>query len=110
MSQSESRFHALADGLLHTIVDVVDEAVGDTVDVDLIGGVMTIDLAARGQYVINKHAPNREIWLSSPSSGAWHFTYDAESDSWVSTRDRSQSLTAVLASELTAAMGTPIIL
>lgn len=110
MSLSESRFHTLADGLLQTIVDVIDEAVGDTVEVDLIGGVLTIDLASRGQYVINKHAPNREIWLSSPSSGAWHFTYDAERDGWVSTRDRSQSLTEVLVRELAAATGTVITL
>lgn len=110
MSLSESRFHALADGLLQTIVDAVDAAVGDTVEVDLIGGVLTVDLVSRGQYVINKHAPNREIWLSSPSSGAWHFTYDAESDAWVSTRDRSQSLTEVLVRELAAATGTTITL
>ena len=110
MSLSESRFHTLADGLLQTLLDVVDEAVGDTVDVDLIGGVLTIDLAARGQYVINKHAPNREIWLSSPSSGAWHFGYDAEADIWRSTRDHSQSLLEVLARELTAATGATITL
>ncbi len=110
MSLSESRFHTLADGLLHTLVDAVDEAVGDTVDVDLIGGVLTVDLAARGQYVINKHTPNREIWLSSPSSGAWHFGYDAGTESWRSTRDRSQSLFEVLARELAAATGATITL
>lgn len=100
MSLSESRFHALADDLLQTILDVVDEAVGDTVDVDLIGGVLTIDLGTKGQYVVNKHAPNRELWLSSPISGAWHFDYDSERDTWLSTRDRSQALADLLALEL----------
>lgn len=110
MSLSESHFHSVADDLLQVIVDVVDEAVGDTVDVDLIGGVLTIDLASAGQYVINKHAPNRELWLSSPSSGAWHFRYDTESEAWLSTRDRSQSMTALLVRELTATTGVAIAL
>jgi len=105
MSLSESRFHALADEWLQTVVDVVDQAVGDTVEVDLIGGVLTIDLGARGQYVVNKHAPNRELWLSSPSSGAWHFSYDSDSDAWLSTRDRSQSLSELLERELGTATG-----
>jgi hypothetical protein len=29
-------------------------------------GVMTIKLGSLGTYVINKQAPNRQIWMSSP--------------------------------------------
>lgn len=100
MSLSESRFHAVADELLQTVVEAVDTAIGDTADVDLIGGVLTIDLGAKGQYVVNKHSPNRELWLSSPVSGAWHFQYDEDADAWCSTRDRDIVLTAVLEREL----------
>lgn len=35
----------------------------------LVQGVMTIDLGDHGTYVINKQAPNKQIWLSSPVSG-----------------------------------------
>lgn len=108
MSLSESRFHTLADGLLQTLADAVEEAVGDHAEADLIGGILTIDLESGGQYVINKHAPNRELWLSSPTSGAWHFGYDAGSEAWLSTRDASRSLTEVLARELEAATGTAV--
>lgn len=101
MSLSETRFHALADAMLQTILETVDEAIGDTADVDLIGGVLTISLEARrGQYVINKHAPNRELWLSSPVSGAWHFDYDADADAWLSTRNRGQTLSGLIGEEL----------
>jgi frataxin len=29
-------------------------------------GVLTIRLGDKGTFVINKQAPNRQIWLSSP--------------------------------------------
>lgn len=29
-------------------------------------GVLTLSLAGRGTYVINKQAPNHQIWSSSP--------------------------------------------
>lgn len=32
-------------------------------------GVMTITVANKGTYVINKQPPNKQIWLSSPISG-----------------------------------------
>ncbi|MBY0430950.1 MAG: iron donor protein CyaY [Rhodospirillales bacterium] len=108
MSLDESHFHAIADNLLHHLVDRVDEAVGETLDVDLHGGVMTVDLASGGSYIINKHAPNRQIWLSSPRSGAWHFDYDEASGSWLSSRPPRLSLTSILAQELSEATGTAI--
>lgn len=29
-------------------------------------GVLTLKLGAKGTFVVNKQAPNRQIWLSSP--------------------------------------------
>lgn len=29
-------------------------------------GVLTLDLGSRGTYVLNKQAPNHQIWSSSP--------------------------------------------
>lgn len=45
-------------------------------------GVTTITLNNGKQYVINKHAPSRQIWVSSPISGASHFSYDEATQSW----------------------------
>jgi frataxin len=56
--------------------------------------------------VINKHGPNREIWLSSPKSGAWHFTR-ADGGAWRSTRG-VEELAALLAAELAAASGRAV--
>jgi frataxin len=97
MTLDESRFATLADQLLERIGDAVEDAIADA-DCDIHAGILTITLPGRGQYVINKHTPNREIWLSSPKSGAHHFAYRDEA--WVSTRDPSVVLLPLLTVEL----------
>ncbi|MBL8660051.1 MAG: iron donor protein CyaY [Rhodospirillales bacterium] len=102
----ESAFQAEADKALAILLERIDDALGDELDVDLQGGVLTIDLDSGGQYVINKHAPNRQIWMSSPASGASHFAYRAGAG-WIATRS-DDALYDMLARELTAATGKPI--
>ena len=104
MQFDESRFHALADSLLDRIAEAIDAALGDEIDVEYQGGIVTLSLEGGGQYVLNKHAPNRELWLSSPVSGAWHFA-PAEDGEWVSTREPRARLTKLLGGELTAKFG-----
>lgn len=38
-------------------------------------GVMTITVANKGTYVINKQPPNKQIWLSSPLSGPKRYDF-----------------------------------
>lgn len=108
MSMEESRFHAVADALLHRLVDELEAC--DALDVDLQGGIATIETEDGGQYVINKHAPTRQLWLSSPSSGAWHFEYDPGADRWRSTRDAAVDFAELLAGELSRLTGRAITL
>ena len=88
--------HAAATALGDLMTRV--EAARDDADVELVGGILTIDLEEEGTYVINLHRPNRQIWLSSPMSGAWHFARDA-AGRWVSTRG-SERLDQLLQAEL----------
>ena len=104
MSLDESTFETVAAKSLERFMDAIEGALGDVLDVDLQGGILTIELDSGGQYVINKHGPNRQIWMSSPFSGASHYDYDGETGGWVSTRDGG-SLADVLAGELTKAAG-----
>jgi frataxin len=106
MTLDESRFTTLAEEMLEQVADTMDDLVGDQVDVDLHGGILTLSLPGGGQYVLNKHAPNRELWLSSPVSGAWHFAY-ADGD-WISTREPRAVLDRLLADELSARLGVRI--
>lgn len=97
MKLDESSFSSLADEFLERVADTIDEAMGDRMDVDYQHGILTITLENGGQYVINKHGPNREIWVSSPVSGAWHFA-PTDGD-WISTREPKAMLSVLLADE-----------
>lgn len=90
---SDSAFDRLADDLLATL----EEAAGDH-DAELQGSVLTIEADA-GTWIVNKHAPTRQIWLSSPVSGARHYAFDAGSGRWQDTRG-GDDLLSVLAAEL----------
>ncbi|WP_135079490.1 iron donor protein CyaY [Terasakiella sp. SH-1] len=84
MSLDESQYHKLADELLEMLFDGLDEAIGDEADVDLQDGILNIEFDAGGVYIINKNAPNKEIWLASPKSGASHYAY--KEGAWMGTR------------------------
>lgn len=101
MSLDESRFASLADPLLERIADAVEDAMDDA-DADLHAGILTLTLPGIGQYVINKHSPNREIWLSSPRSGAHHFAWNG--DRWMSTRNSEIELLGLLLAEIGVAV------
>ncbi len=104
MADDTSGFENRADAALQGFMEAIEEALGDYLEVDLDGGILSIELESGGQYVINKHAPMRQIWLSSPLSGAAHFNYDENTGAWVCTRG-GDNLTDVLGRELSAATG-----
>lgn len=106
MNLDDSRFATLADGLLERIADTIDEALGDDIDAELQGGILTLSLETGGQYIINKNAPVKQIWLASPVSGAWHFVY-TDGD-WVSTREPRAMLRALLAQEIEDKFGVAL--
>lgn len=107
MSLDESTFTRIADETLEKFMDAVEGVLGDQADVDLEGGILSIELDAGGQYVINKHAPNRQIWMSSPKSGATHFDYDADSKEWHCTRSGGR-LDEILVDELKSLTGVTV--
>ncbi|PIW29519.1 MAG: iron donor protein CyaY [Rhodospirillales bacterium CG15_BIG_FIL_POST_REV_8_21_14_020_66_15] len=107
MSLDDTAFARIADETLEAVMDAVEGALGDQADVDLDGGILTIDLDAGGQYVINKHAPNRQIWMSSPKSGATHYEYDAKAAGWRCTRSGSR-FDETLAAELKTLTGVAV--
>lgn len=91
---TDSAFESLADSLLETL----EEAIGAHADAELQSGVLTIE-GPDGTWVVNKHAPTRQIWLSSPRSGAAHYAFEAASGLWRDTRGATDLL-ATLSAEL----------
>lgn len=108
MNQVE--FERRAAEILDSLFEQIEDQLGDWLDVEMTGGILQIELPDGGAYVVNKHAPNREIWLSSPVSGAWHFApagSGADKEAWRSTRG-TEELTGLLSSELAAASGRAV--
>jgi frataxin len=95
---TEQAFESLADSLLAAL----EEGIGAEADAERQGGVLTID-GDDGTWVINKHAPTRQVWLSSPKSGARHYAFDAASGQWQDTRGGPDLLT-LLSAELGVAL------
>lgn len=103
-------FERRAGQILEELFEQIEHQLGDWLEVDLEGGILTLELPDGGKYVVNRHAPNREIWMSSPRSGAWHFAA-AESGDWPSTRPGPAgpvAFPALLADELGAASGRAV--
>jgi len=93
----QSSFERAAEATLRALMARIEEA-RDDAEAELAGGILTVELEDGGTYVINLHRPNRQIWLSSPKSGAWHFAPDEGGD-WVSTRG-TERLVPLLEAEL----------
>lgn len=78
-------------------------------------GVLTVEIAGKGTWVFNKQAPNKQIWLSSPTAGPkrydWvvtgeslHEKEGAGSGQWIYLRDGS-TLSSLVRTELGVALG-----
>lgn len=81
----ESEFKTISDTTLNKLAEEIeDNDIKGELDVEYQSGVLTITLPTKKQYVINQHVPMRQIWLSSPVSGAAHFDYT--DSGWKSTR------------------------
>jgi frataxin len=93
---SDSAFENLANSLLAAL----EEGLGD--DAELQGGILTVEGEA-GTWIVNKHAPTRQIWLSSPKSGAKHYAFEAGKGLWQDTRGGADLLTT-----LSGELGVPL--
>ena len=84
MSVTDSAFILLADAALNRLADmaeVIDDDGG--VDIELADGILTVTLQNGKQFLINRHKPSQQLWLSSPLSGGLHFDYDETEKAWV---------------------------
>lgn len=76
-------------------------------DIEFSQGVLTISLGSHGTYVLNTQTPNRQIWMSSPTSGPWRYSWEIGSKTWISKRD-GHSLLKRLTEELSLIFDQPI--
>lgn len=110
VTASEGSFSHAANETLESLSDKFnelfeEEKVFESADNTLADGVLTAHLGEEfGIYVINKQAPNRQLWLSSPSSGPSRFDWDLERQVWVY-KHTGETLHSVLDRELGELLG-----
>lgn len=104
----DTAFDSAANRFLAALTTAFEDAL-PMAEVDLEGGILTVELEDGGTYVINKHAPTRQIWVSSPASGATHFARDQASDRWIDTRG-GRDLARMLRDEIRSATGADLTL
>ena len=83
---SASEYEDVAEETLESLTEIFEEIADSHIDTDMdvtySNGVLTVKLGSGfGTYVINKQTPNRQIWLSSPTSGPKR--YDFKDGTWI---------------------------
>ena len=104
---SDSDFLAAADATLDAIGRALDDALAHSdadVDWTLNDGILTIEPEGGGRVIVNRHVPNREIWVAAKSGG---FHYRAVDGQWRDTRSGAE-LGAALAALLGAQAGLSV--
>src|SRR6476646_95588 len=103
----ESAFISAADATLDRIglaLDAALETSGADLDWDLTDGVLTIECDDASRVIVNRHVPNREIWVAAKSGG---FHFRAVDGQWRDTRSGAE-LGAALAALLDAQAGLSV--
>ena len=67
-------------------------------------GVLNVIVGELGTFVLNKQAPNLQLWLSSPISGPLRYNYSSTDAAWRNSRD-DHELLALLTSDFAELVG-----
>ena len=95
----DARFLAAADATLAAIGAALDRALqASDADLDwsLVDGILEVGCEDGGKVIVNRHAPNRELWVAARSGG---FHFRAEGGRWRDTRsgrELGETLAAIL--------------
>jgi CyaY protein len=106
---TDTDFIAAADRALSAIGEALDAALAASdVDLDwsLNDGILDIDCGDGSKIIVNRHVPNREIWVAARSGG---FHYRPQDGRWRDTRSGDE-LGAALEKLLRAQAGLPVAL
>jgi len=83
---NEAEFLDLADATLAHIESAFDRTDLDA-DLNLNGGVLEIEFDDGAKIIVNRHAPNKELWIAA-KSGGFHYRHDGKQ--WLNTRNQGE--------------------
>jgi len=99
---NESDFHRAVEAVLARIERAAEAS--DALDVDLEGGILTVECPDGTRIIVNRQTPNREIWVAA-RSGGFHFRF--VDGAWRDTRS-GEELFASLAALVRAQAGVEL--
>jgi CyaY protein len=72
----------------------LESALGELTDleVDLAGGILTLEFDDGARFVLNSHAAAQQIWLAA-NLAAWHFGWHEPTRSWRDARSGAELFT-----------------
>ncbi len=83
MDIDDSSFEELATNWMEALFELLESEDDEAkLDIDLEEGVMKITVDDENIFVISKHMPSKQLWLSSPMSGGLHFDCIDEGADW----------------------------
>ena len=100
---NESEFHRAVDAVLARIERAAEAT--EAIDADLESGILTLECPDGSRIIVNRQAPNREIWVAA-RSGGFHFAW--KDGAWRDTRSGGE-LYAALAAIAAAQAGEPLV-
>lgn len=104
---TDTEFIAAADRTLTAIGEALDRALADSdsdLDWSLVDGILEIECEDASKLIVNRHTPNREIWLAARAGGS-HFV--ARDSAWRDTRT-GEELGGALAAQLKLQAGLAV--
>lgn len=101
---NDSEFHQLAEQLLSSIEEHIDNYDGDAdIDSEINGGVMTLSFEDGSKIIINKQEAFHQIWLAT-KQGGYHYNY--QDSKWICDRS-GQEFLSMLGNAITFQSHTP---
>ncbi len=83
-----TEFIEIAEDTLQKIFEAIEEADQEyLLEMDFMDGMLDIELPDGRKYIINRHNSSQQIWVSSPISGASHFSYEEDEEIWKDSAD-----------------------
>jgi len=93
---TDNHFIAHTDRVLSLLGDALDQSSDEDFDWSLNEGVLEIECPNGSKLIVNRHVPNREIWVAARTGG---FHFRANAGMWRDTRSGDE-LSAKLAALL----------
>jgi CyaY protein len=94
---TDSEFIAAADRTLAAIGAAIDAALGASdadLDWSLIDGILEIECEDGSKLIVNRHVPNREIWVAARTGG---FHFRPRDGAWRDSRSGDELAVALVA-------------